>query len=194
MSLPPFRRKPRARRDEERPIVPIDDAMLLWIAAALIAFMMLLAAQAGTAAAAKRLPAPKQSGPSNGATVKVAPTFAWAPVKGAARYEFQLAADDKFESIVGLRREGTFKTKNTFATVPLALAESPPSHGYFWRVRAIDAKDAVGRWSRVSKIVKSWPDVPEEVVDARANPEVFAGKSLGQIDNHFAEVIGALEK
>src|SRR5215212_4680062 len=135
MSLPPFRRKPARRRREERPLVPIDDSLLLWLAAAVAAFMMLFAAQAGNAAAAKRLTAPKLTGPAEGATVKQAPTFAWAAVKRAARYEFQLAADDKFESIVGLRREGSFKTKNTFATVPTALADNPPGHGYFWRVR-----------------------------------------------------------
>jgi hypothetical protein len=181
MSLPPFRRKPARRRREERPLVPIDDSLLLWLAAAVAAFMMLFAAQAGNAAAAKRLRAPKLTGPAEGATVKVAPTFAWAAVKRAARYEFQLAAEDKFESIVGLRREGTFKTENTFATVPLALADSPSGHGYFWRVRAIDAKNAAGRWSRTAKIVKSWPDVPELLVPAdgagadigTANPTVL---------------------
>ena len=174
MSLPPFRRKPARRRRDERPIAPIDDSMLLWLAAALAGFMMLLAVQAGNAAAAKRLPAPKLTGPAEGAAVKVAPTFAWAPVKRAARYEFQLAADDKFESIIGLRREGTFKTENTFATVPNALADSAPGNGYFWRVRAINAKNAAGRWSRTAKIVKSWPDVPELL-----QPADGAGASIG---------------
>src|SRR3954454_3841376 len=174
MSLPPFRRKPTRPRRDERPMVPIDDSMLLWVAAALAAFMMLLAAQAGNAAAAKRLPAPKLTGPAEGAAFKVAPTFAWAAVKGAARYEFQLANDDRFESIVGLRREGTFKTENTFATVPNALADSAPGNGYFWRVRAINAKNAAGRWSRTAKIIKSWPDVPDLL-----EPADGAGANIG---------------
>jgi len=155
-------------------MVPIDDSMLLWLAAAVAAFMMLLAAQAGNAAAAKRLPAPKLTGPAEGAAFKVAPTFAWAPVKRAARYEFQFAADDKFESIIGLRREGTFKTENTFATIPNALADSPPQHGYFWRVRAIDARNGAGRWSRTAKIVKSWQDVPDLL-----EPADGAGAAIG---------------
>src|SRR4051812_15722479 len=38
-----------------------------------------------------------------------------------------------------------------------------------------------------------WPDDPETVEEARANPDVFAEKTLGQIADHTAEVIGALD-
>src|SRR5229473_2081489 len=37
-----------------------------------------------------------------------------------------------------------------------------------------------------------WPDDPETVEEAKAHPEVFARKSVGQIANHYAEVIGVL--
>jgi pimeloyl-ACP methyl ester carboxylesterase len=40
----------------------------------------------------------------------------------------------------------------------------------------------------------SWPDDPETVEEARANPDVFAKKTLGQIADHTAEVIGKLDK
>ena len=39
-----------------------------------------------------------------------------------------------------------------------------------------------------------WPDDPATVAEARANPDVFAKKTLGQIADHTAEVIGALTK
>jgi pimeloyl-ACP methyl ester carboxylesterase len=39
-----------------------------------------------------------------------------------------------------------------------------------------------------------WPDDPETVEQARANPEVLAKKTLGQIADHTAEVIGKLTK
>jgi pimeloyl-ACP methyl ester carboxylesterase len=39
-----------------------------------------------------------------------------------------------------------------------------------------------------------WPDDPETVEQARANPDVFAKKTLGQIAAHTAEVIGQLTK
>src|SRR5213078_1473348 len=41
-------------------------------------------------------------------------------------------------------------------------------------------------------ITPSWPDDPETVEEARANPDVFAKKSLAQIADHTAEVIGKL--
>jgi pimeloyl-ACP methyl ester carboxylesterase len=39
-----------------------------------------------------------------------------------------------------------------------------------------------------------WPDDPETVEQARANPDALAKKSLGQIADHTAEVIGKLDK
>ncbi len=43
-------------------------------------------------------------------------------------------------------------------------------------------------------VTPSWPDDPETIEEARAHPEVFAGKRLAQIADHVAEVIGALKK
>jgi len=43
-------------------------------------------------------------------------------------------------------------------------------------------------------LTPSWPDDPETVEAARANPDVFARKTLGQIADHTAEIIGELEK
>jgi pimeloyl-ACP methyl ester carboxylesterase len=45
-----------------------------------------------------------------------------------------------------------------------------------------------------SPITLSWPDDPETVEEARANPDVFAKKRLGQITDHAVEVIGHLTK
>jgi pimeloyl-ACP methyl ester carboxylesterase len=39
-----------------------------------------------------------------------------------------------------------------------------------------------------------WPDDPETVEPARANPGVFAGKTLAEIADHTAEVIDSLDK
>ena len=43
-------------------------------------------------------------------------------------------------------------------------------------------------------LTPAWPDDPDTVEDARANPDVFANKSLGQIADHTAEVIEGLDK
>jgi pimeloyl-ACP methyl ester carboxylesterase len=41
-------------------------------------------------------------------------------------------------------------------------------------------------------LAPGWPDDPETVAEARAHPEVFAGKSIKQITDHVAEVASAL--
>lgn len=43
-------------------------------------------------------------------------------------------------------------------------------------------------------VTPDWPDDPETVEEARANPDVFAKKTLGMIADHTAEVIGKLNK
>jgi pimeloyl-ACP methyl ester carboxylesterase len=43
-------------------------------------------------------------------------------------------------------------------------------------------------------LTPDWPDDPETVEEARANPEVLAGKKLGEVADHTAEVITGLER
>src|SRR3954451_24434930 len=45
-----------------------------------------------------------------------------------------------------------------------------------------------------SAVTPSWPDDPETVEETRANPDVFANKTLGQIADHTADVIAKLDK
>ena len=41
-------------------------------------------------------------------------------------------------------------------------------------------------------VTPSWPDDPETVEEARANPDVFAGKTVGQVADHVGEVVAQL--
>jgi pimeloyl-ACP methyl ester carboxylesterase len=56
------------------------------------------------------------------------------------------------------------------------------------------------RWAQLfeeagyAPVTPSWPDDPETIEAARANPDVFARKTLGQIADHTADVIGRLTK
>jgi len=43
-------------------------------------------------------------------------------------------------------------------------------------------------------LAPGWPDDPNTVEDANRHPEVFAHKSVGQIADHFGDVIGKLKK
>src|SRR5204863_10101505 len=45
-----------------------------------------------------------------------------------------------------------------------------------------------------SALTPDWPDDPETVEQARANPQVLAKKTLGQVADHTAEVIQRLQK
>jgi pimeloyl-ACP methyl ester carboxylesterase len=55
-------------------------------------------------------------------------------------------------------------------------------------------------WARVfeeagyAAVTPVWPDDPDTVEEARANPDVFAKKTLKQIADHTVEVIGKLDK
>ena len=56
------------------------------------------------------------------------------------------------------------------------------------------------RWAAVFKragfvtLTPGWPDDPDTVAEAKEHPEVFAHKSIGQIADHFDEVIKGLDK
>ncbi|MFJ3973841.1 alpha/beta fold hydrolase [Streptomyces sp. NPDC090021] len=54
------------------------------------------------------------------------------------------------------------------------------------------------RWAAVfeeagfAPVLAGWPDDPDTVADANAHPEVFAGKRVGQVADHFCDLIGRL--
>ena len=43
-------------------------------------------------------------------------------------------------------------------------------------------------------LTPGWPDDPETVEEANAHPEVFASKTIGQVADHFDEIIRGLER
>src|ERR1700743_788220 len=56
------------------------------------------------------------------------------------------------------------------------------------------------RWAELfqaagyAPLTPGWPDDPETTAQANANPEVFAGKSIGQVADHFAAITGTLTR
>src|SRR2546426_8513570 len=56
------------------------------------------------------------------------------------------------------------------------------------------------RWARLfeeagyTTLTPGWPDDPETVDEANAHPEVLANKSVGQVADHFEDVIKKLDK
>jgi hypothetical protein len=86
------------------------DRKLLAAAFAAITFLT-----AGPARAA--VDRPTQTSPAANAVVQFVPAFAWTPVKGADKYEFQIAADPGMNSPVLGTGKDDFYTHNTRATL-----------------------------------------------------------------------------
>src|SRR3954453_11868818 len=65
-------------------------------------------------------------------------------------------------------------------------------HGLWLLPSSWDSWAEVFEEAGYAAITPSWPDDPETIEDARAHPEVFAGKTLGEVADRVADVIGAL--
>ena len=138
----------------------------------LAAVATVLLAVVGVADASAKRP-PRPVAPKDGASFGTVPSFSWKKARGAAKYEFQLAADRRFRSAVW-SNQGSFETLNTFATVDQALADGD----YFWRVRSISKRDNAGRWSRPRKIKKDWRAAPKLVSPTKGETITYPGTPL----------------
>lgn len=67
-------------------------------------------------------------------------------------------------------------------------------HGLWLLPSSWDRWAAVFAEAGFAPLTPGWPDDPETVEEAKAHPEVFAGKSVGQVADHYAEVISGLER
>jgi non-heme chloroperoxidase len=67
-------------------------------------------------------------------------------------------------------------------------------HGLWLLPSSWDRWAAVFEEAGYTTVSPGWPDDPDTVEEANANPEVFAGKSVGQVADSYAEVIGRLDK
>ena len=67
-------------------------------------------------------------------------------------------------------------------------------HGLWLLPSSWDRWAEVFRAAGYAPISPGWPDDPETVEEAKEHPEVFAGKTVAQVADHYAEVIGKLDK
>jgi pimeloyl-ACP methyl ester carboxylesterase len=85
--------------------------------------------------------------------------------------------------------EQQIEQANTSGKTPVVFI-----HGLWLLPSSWDRWAAVFEEAGYAPVTPVWPDDPETVEQARANPDVFAKKTLGQIGDHTAEVIGKLNK
>jgi non-heme chloroperoxidase len=67
-------------------------------------------------------------------------------------------------------------------------------HGLWLLPSSWDRWAAVFEESGYAPLTPGWPDDPETVEQAKAHPEVFANKTLGDVADHYAAVIDKLDK
>src|SRR5215213_5508615 len=67
-------------------------------------------------------------------------------------------------------------------------------HGLWLLPSSWDNWAALFEEAGYAPLTPSWPDDPETISEARANPDVLANKTVGQAADHTAEVIGKLTK
>jgi non-heme chloroperoxidase len=67
-------------------------------------------------------------------------------------------------------------------------------HGLWLLPSSWDRWAAVFEEAGFTALTPGWPDDPETVEEANAHPEVFAGKTVGQVADHYDEIIRRLER
>jgi pimeloyl-ACP methyl ester carboxylesterase len=67
-------------------------------------------------------------------------------------------------------------------------------HGLWLLPNSWDRWAALFEGAGYAAVMPGWPDDPETVGEARAHPEVFAHKTVGQVADHYAETVGQLTK
>ena len=67
-------------------------------------------------------------------------------------------------------------------------------HGLWLLASSWDRWAALFEEAGYIAVAPGWPDDPETVEEAEAHPDVFAGKTVGQVADHYGDVIGKLTK
>ena len=85
------------------------------------------------------------------------------------------------------REQAQVEHANMSARVPVVFV-----HGLWLLASSWDRWAELFEQAGYAAVAPGWPDDPETVEEARANPDVLAGKTIGQVADHVAEVIGRL--
>jgi len=67
-------------------------------------------------------------------------------------------------------------------------------HGLWLLPSSWDRWAALFEEAGYTALTPGWPDDPETVEEANAHPEVFAGKTVGDVADHFDEIIRGLDR
>src|SRR2546430_14536228 len=87
------------------------------------------------------------------------------------------------------RESGQVEAANSSGRTPVVFI-----HGLWLLASSWDRWAALFEEAGFAPVAPGWPDDPETVEEARAHPDVFAGKKVGQVADHVGDVIGKLNK
>ncbi|HEX6761454.1 MAG TPA: alpha/beta hydrolase [Gaiellaceae bacterium] len=88
---------------------------------------------------------------------------------------------------IGEREQEQVEKANDSGHTPVVFV-----HGLWLLASSWDAWLPVFEAAGYAPVAASWPDDPPTVEEANASPEVLAGKSVAQVADHHAELIGTL--
>jgi pimeloyl-ACP methyl ester carboxylesterase len=87
------------------------------------------------------------------------------------------------------REAGQVEAANANGKTPVVFI-----HGLWLLASSWDGWAGAFEAAGYAPVAPGWPDDPETVEEARKDPQALAGKGVGQVAAHFAEVIGRLDR
>jgi pimeloyl-ACP methyl ester carboxylesterase len=87
------------------------------------------------------------------------------------------------------REAGQVEAANANGKTPVVFI-----HGLWLLASSWDGWAGAFEAAGYAPVAPGWPDDPETDEEARKDPQVLAGKGVGQVADHFAEVIGRLDR
>ena len=112
-----------------------------------------------------------------------------ASVHGLVEGGASMAATGKDTSTVTEHEAEQVKRANGTGRTPVVFV-----HGLWLLPSSWDRWAKLFEESGYAALTPGWPDDPETVEEAKEHPEVFARKSVGQVADHFEEVIRGLDE
>src|SRR5438270_12253911 len=97
--------------------------------------------------------------------------------------------ESKTASTITEREAGQIDRANAAGVAPVVFV-----HGLWLLSSSWDRWVSLFEEAGYVALTPEWPDDPETVEEANAHPEVFAGKTVGQVADHYAEVIRSLDR
>jgi pimeloyl-ACP methyl ester carboxylesterase len=98
-------------------------------------------------------------------------------------------AQDRQTTTITAQEEGQIARANATGHTPIVFV-----HGLWLLASSWDRWADVFREAGYATLQPGWPDDPQTHEEAMASPDVFANKTVGQVADHYEEIIRALDR